>query len=209
MLATFIHTAGLTGTEVGVAAATAFLNQKLLSALFGEAAMVELIGRARSRPGRAPRQTFAEERARFESLVPGSEDVAGLGAELRALADDIRVVAPTAGRGRRGPRAPDRPPAGPRAGRATMTTALPSRGRDAGRGHRPRGTGTSSIRRRCRPLIDPCLARLDAAIDAARDSACRSATPRPSARTPGAQSGPRRGDRRGQVEPARMPSPAP
>ena len=43
MLATFLHTGGLTGAEVGVAAATAFLNQKLLSALFGEAAMVELI----------------------------------------------------------------------------------------------------------------------------------------------------------------------
>ena len=43
MLATFIHTAGLTGAEVGIAAGTAFLNQKLLGALFGEAAMVELV----------------------------------------------------------------------------------------------------------------------------------------------------------------------
>ena len=37
MLATFSHTGGLTGAEVGVAAATGFLNQKLLEALFGEA----------------------------------------------------------------------------------------------------------------------------------------------------------------------------
>ena len=49
MLATFLHTGGLTGVEVGVAAGTAFLNQKLLSALFGGAAMVELIGDARQR----------------------------------------------------------------------------------------------------------------------------------------------------------------
>jgi energy-coupling factor transporter ATP-binding protein EcfA2 len=110
MLATFIHTAGLTGTEVGVAAATAFLNQKLLSALFGEAAMVELIGRARSRLDEVLDTTFAEERARFESLVPPSEDLAGLGAELRALADDIRAVAPTAGATTAGVSPQDEPP---------------------------------------------------------------------------------------------------
>ena len=49
MLASFLHTGGLTGAEIGVAAATAFLNQKLLSALFGEAAMAELVGDARQR----------------------------------------------------------------------------------------------------------------------------------------------------------------
>ena len=35
MLATFLHTGGLTGAEVGVAAATAFLNQKLLAPCSG------------------------------------------------------------------------------------------------------------------------------------------------------------------------------
>ena len=47
MLATFSHTGGLTGAEVGVAAATGFLNQKLLEALFGEAALAEMIDHAR------------------------------------------------------------------------------------------------------------------------------------------------------------------
>ena len=70
MLATFVHTAGLTGTEVGVAAATAFLNQKLLGALFGEAAMVELVGRARQRLDAALAATFDEERRRFDALAP-------------------------------------------------------------------------------------------------------------------------------------------
>ncbi|MBA2718591.1 MAG: 50S ribosome-binding GTPase [Chloroflexi bacterium] len=94
MLATFIHTAGLTGTEVGVAAATAFLNQKLLGALFGEAAMVELISRARARLDAALEATFAEERERFEALVPATDDLDGLALELRAVADEIRTVSP-------------------------------------------------------------------------------------------------------------------
>ncbi len=92
MLATFIHTAGLTGAEVGVAAATAFVNQKLLSALFGEAAMVELIDRARARLNAALTETFNEERARFECLVstPGALDE--LSAELHRAADEVRAV---------------------------------------------------------------------------------------------------------------------
>jgi energy-coupling factor transporter ATP-binding protein EcfA2 len=92
MLATFIHTAGLTGTEVGVAAATAFLNQKLLGALFGEAAMVELISRARARLDAALEATFADERLRFEALVPATGDLEDLAAELRAAADQVRAV---------------------------------------------------------------------------------------------------------------------
>jgi energy-coupling factor transporter ATP-binding protein EcfA2 len=90
MLASFIHTAGLTGTEVGVAAATAFVNQKLLGALFGEAAMVELIGRARRRLDEALVETFAEERARFDALAPAPEDLEALADDLRAAADELR-----------------------------------------------------------------------------------------------------------------------
>jgi energy-coupling factor transporter ATP-binding protein EcfA2 len=85
MLATFSHTGGLTGAEVGIAAATAFLNQKLLEALFGEAAMVEMIDRARRGLEALLADTFAEDRARFERLV-------GSGAELRALADELRAA---------------------------------------------------------------------------------------------------------------------
>ena len=90
MLATFIHTAGLTGTEVGVAAATAFVNQKLLGALFGEAAMVELIARARWRLDEALVETFAEERRRFDVLAPMPEDLEALAADLRDAADELR-----------------------------------------------------------------------------------------------------------------------
>jgi energy-coupling factor transporter ATP-binding protein EcfA2 len=90
MLATFVHTAGLTGTEVGVAAATAFVNQKLLGALFGEAAMVELISRARRRLDEALVETFDEERRRFEDLAPVPEELEALAVDLRDAADDLR-----------------------------------------------------------------------------------------------------------------------
>jgi hypothetical protein len=90
MLGTFIHTGGLTGTEVGVAAATAFLNQKLLSALFGEAAMVELIGSARRRLDELLAASFAEELARFHRLVPDSGQLTDLATDLRASAAELR-----------------------------------------------------------------------------------------------------------------------
>lgn len=92
MLGTFIHTGGLTGAEVGVAAATAFLNQKLLSALFGEAAMVELIADARRRLQDVLTTTFDAERARFDDLLPASGELSGLAVELRAAARDVRAL---------------------------------------------------------------------------------------------------------------------
>ncbi len=95
MLATFIHTAGLTGAEVGIAAGTAFLNQKLLGALFGEAAMVELVGRARDRLHVVLAETFAEERARFERLVPAADELETLAGELRDAARDLRRLSKT------------------------------------------------------------------------------------------------------------------
>jgi energy-coupling factor transporter ATP-binding protein EcfA2 len=92
MLATFLHTGGLTGAEVGVAAATAFLNQKLLSALFGEAAMVELVQHARQRLQAALDAAFAAERARFEAYLPAPGELPALAAELRASAAEVRAL---------------------------------------------------------------------------------------------------------------------
>jgi hypothetical protein len=92
MVSTFVHTGGLTGAEVGVAAATAFLNDKLLSALFGEAAMAELIKNARRRLDELLAVTFAEERVRFDRLVPGSAALSGLAADLRTAAREVRAL---------------------------------------------------------------------------------------------------------------------
>ena len=92
MLATFIHTGGLTGAELGVAAATAFLNQKVLAALFGEAAMVELVAHAKQRLDEALSTTFDEERARFDALLPEAGVLSALAADLRAAAADVRAL---------------------------------------------------------------------------------------------------------------------
>ena len=92
MLASFLHTGGLTGAEIGVAAATAFLNQKLLAALFGEAAMAELVGDARQRLQELLQTTFDEERVRFDALLPPEGVLPALAHELRAVATDLRSL---------------------------------------------------------------------------------------------------------------------
>ena len=89
MLSVFAHTGGLTGAEVGVAAGTAFLNQKLLHALFGEASVREMIGRARRTLDELLDAAFAEERARFEALAPDSTRLRQLAGQLRASVSDI------------------------------------------------------------------------------------------------------------------------
>jgi hypothetical protein len=94
MLATFAHTGGITGTEVGVAAATGFLNQKLLEALFGEAALVEMITRARVNLGNAIGASFAEELGRYERLVPEGAGLRDLAARLRTAAAEIASLQP-------------------------------------------------------------------------------------------------------------------
>ena len=92
MLGTFIHTGGLTGAELGVAAATALLNQKLLGALFGEAAMVELIAGARRRLGDALATTFDEERVGFHRLLRVGGALPHLATDLGAAPRDVRAV---------------------------------------------------------------------------------------------------------------------
>ena len=85
MIGVFAHTAGVTGTEIGIAAATGFLNQKLLQAIFGEAAMREMIANARDRLEGLLRDEFSKERSRYERLT-------GDPAELRALAGELRAA---------------------------------------------------------------------------------------------------------------------
>ena len=89
MLAVFVHTAGLTGTEVGIAAGTAFLNQKLLEAIFGEGAMAELIGNARSALAALLKDLFDQERKRFEDLVAPARELREVAAALRDAVDGI------------------------------------------------------------------------------------------------------------------------
>jgi len=89
MLAVFINTAGLTGAEVGIAAGTAILNQKLLEAIFGEGAMGELIAKARQRLMTLLTSLFEDERARFEALVPAPGRLREVAVALRAAAGGL------------------------------------------------------------------------------------------------------------------------
>lgn len=83
MVGVFAHTAGVTGTELGIVAATGFLNQKLLQAIFGEAAMREMIANARDRLEALLRDEFSKERSRYDRLTADP-------VELRTLAEELR-----------------------------------------------------------------------------------------------------------------------
>ena len=85
MIGVFAHTAGVTGTELGIVAATGFLNQKLLQAIFGEAAMREMIAGARERLEALLGDEFSKERNRYDRLTADP-------AELRTLATDLRAA---------------------------------------------------------------------------------------------------------------------
>jgi hypothetical protein len=89
MLGVFASTAGLTGAEVGIAAGTAFLNQKLLEAIFGEGAMAELIANARGRLDALLATLFDRERKRFDALVPPPRHLRELASEMRAAVEGM------------------------------------------------------------------------------------------------------------------------
>jgi len=84
MVGVFAHTAGVTGTELGIVAATGFLNQKLLQAIFGEAAMREMIAGARERLEALLGDEFSKERNRYDRLTADPPELRVLAGELRA-----------------------------------------------------------------------------------------------------------------------------
>ncbi|MBA2263100.1 MAG: GTPase domain-containing protein [Chloroflexi bacterium] len=86
ILAVFMHTGGLTGAEVGITAATAVVNQKLLEAIFGEANVTAFVARARSALGVLLDGAFDHERQRFTTVL-------GEQAQLSGLADQLRQAA--------------------------------------------------------------------------------------------------------------------
>ena len=93
MIAVFVHTGGLTGTEVGIGAATAFLNQKLLEAIFGEANVAAFVNRARGRLTDLLNEAFHRDRDRFADAVGLVES--DLPSTLRGLAEQARAGAMT------------------------------------------------------------------------------------------------------------------
>jgi len=86
ILAVFVHTGGLTGAEVGIAAATAVVNQKLLEAIFGEANVTAFVAGAREKLSSILDAAFAEERDRYPAALGGLPSGEDLGAVLRDAA---------------------------------------------------------------------------------------------------------------------------
>ena len=86
ILAVFVHTGGLTGAEVGIAAATAVVNQKLLEAIFGEANVTAFVAGAREKLSSTLDAAFAEERDRYPAALGGLPSSEDLGAVLRDAA---------------------------------------------------------------------------------------------------------------------------
>jgi energy-coupling factor transporter ATP-binding protein EcfA2 len=86
ILAVFVHTGGLTGAEVGITAATAVVNQKLLEAIFGEANVAAFVAGARDSLSSILDSAFADERGRYASALGGLPLGDDLGEVLRDAA---------------------------------------------------------------------------------------------------------------------------
>ena len=93
VLAVFVHTGGLTGAEVGITAATAVVNQKLLEAIFGEANVAAFVARARDDLAALLDAAFADERARYAAALGSTGDPA-LALELREAARRVAELVP-------------------------------------------------------------------------------------------------------------------
>jgi Dynamin family len=86
MLAVFAHTAGLTGGEIAIATGTAVVNQKLLEALFGEAAVRNLVLEAETDLRATLKRVLEGDAERFLRLVAPVEVSP---ADLRAASERV------------------------------------------------------------------------------------------------------------------------
>jgi hypothetical protein len=104
MLAVFAHSAGLTGGEVAIAGGTAVVNQKLLEALIGEAAVADIIRSAERDLRRTLRSALETDARRFlDLLAPAGEGPDALRAAAdRVLAEAERLIASLGGDRARG-----------------------------------------------------------------------------------------------------------
>ena len=83
MVAVFAHTGGLTGGEVAVAGGTSALGQRLLEAVFGDAAVRSLAAKAREDLRERAARLLAAEQARFDQLVERAAPAPGTAEHLR------------------------------------------------------------------------------------------------------------------------------
>jgi energy-coupling factor transporter ATP-binding protein EcfA2 len=84
MIVVFAHTAGLTGAEVGVAAGTGVLSQKLLEAIFGDQAVRELAADARRNLSERVEKLLSQEAQGFTELLERAHVDPSLGGWFRS-----------------------------------------------------------------------------------------------------------------------------
>jgi hypothetical protein len=99
MVAVFAHTGGLTGGEVAVAGGTSALGQRLLEAVFGDAAVRTLASRARADLGERTERLLSTEQARFEALVAQAAPAETTADDLRSAARELADARREQGRG--------------------------------------------------------------------------------------------------------------
>lgn len=88
MIAVFSSTGGLTGTEAGIAAGTAAVGQAVLTAVFGDRAVNDLVGEARRDLELRLAGELEVERARFDrllSVVPARAEIDRIALAAREL----------------------------------------------------------------------------------------------------------------------------
>ncbi|MGY1787044.1 ABC transporter [Geodermatophilus sp. SYSU D00698] len=84
MVAVFASTAGLSGAELAVAGGTTALGQRVLEAVFGDAAVRSLAARARADLDARADRLLAAEQDRFEELLAVAADAPAAAEELRS-----------------------------------------------------------------------------------------------------------------------------
>jgi hypothetical protein len=89
IVATFAATGGLTGAELGIAAAAALASQKALESVFGSRAVSRLTDEVRRDLVERVQQLLRGERARYDDRLAELQVLPDLGEQLRATADGV------------------------------------------------------------------------------------------------------------------------
>ncbi|MBN1091981.1 ABC transporter [Blastococcus sp. TML/M2B] len=92
MMAVFASTGGLTGGEVAVAGGTTALGQRVLEAVFGDAAVRSLAARARADLEQRADRLLTDERGRFDALVDAAAPPEGAVEALRAAFAELTAA---------------------------------------------------------------------------------------------------------------------
>jgi len=88
----FAQTGGLTGGEIAVAGGTTALGQRVLEAVFGDAAVRALADGARADLEKRADSLLRYEEERFDVLVASAAPARGAADELRAVVDQLTAA---------------------------------------------------------------------------------------------------------------------